>query len=180
MFDTPWDTAQFQPLLDNIEMRHNKIVLLCFATHWHSDKTIGLAYSREKGIKTYTTVLNDELSNLNNKKRAEFLMTKDTNFTTGQYSFETGYLREAHNRDNIVIWFEKERILYTGYLIKGTDVDDLSFIGDGNKKTYAGTLKKVQKKFRHPSWIVITNSDWKDIGSLKHSIRMANKLGRNN
>jgi metallo-beta-lactamase class B len=34
MFDTPWDTTQFQPLLDSIKLKHNKSVLMCFATHW--------------------------------------------------------------------------------------------------------------------------------------------------
>jgi metallo-beta-lactamase class B len=62
MFDTPWDITQFQPLLDTIKIRHNKSVVMCFATHWHSDKTAGLEYYRQQGIKTYTTVLTDELS----------------------------------------------------------------------------------------------------------------------
>jgi metallo-beta-lactamase class B len=44
MFDTPWDTTQFQPLLDSIKLKHNKNVTMCFATHWHSDKTAGLEY----------------------------------------------------------------------------------------------------------------------------------------
>ena len=69
MFDTPWDTTQFQPLLDSIQLKHNKRVVLCFATHWHSDKTAGLEYYRQQGIKTYTTALTDELSKKNNKKR---------------------------------------------------------------------------------------------------------------
>ena len=29
MFDTPWDTTQFQSLLDSIKNRHNKRVVLC-------------------------------------------------------------------------------------------------------------------------------------------------------
>ena len=62
MFDTPWDTTQFQPLLNSIKLNHNKKVVMCFATHWHSDKTAGLEYYRQQGIKTYTTVLTDELS----------------------------------------------------------------------------------------------------------------------
>ena len=33
MFDTPWDTPQFQPLLDNIKFNHNMNVLMCIATH---------------------------------------------------------------------------------------------------------------------------------------------------
>jgi hypothetical protein len=33
LFDTPWDTTQFQPLLDSIKSRHHKNVVLCIATH---------------------------------------------------------------------------------------------------------------------------------------------------
>jgi metallo-beta-lactamase class B len=42
LFDTPWDTTQFQPLLDSIKLKHNKDVKICIATHWHSDRTEGL------------------------------------------------------------------------------------------------------------------------------------------
>ncbi|MCK6694199.1 MAG: subclass B1 metallo-beta-lactamase, partial [Thermoanaerobaculia bacterium] len=73
------------------------------ATHWHSDKTAGLEYYRQQGIKTYTTVLTDELCQKNNKKRAEFLMAKDTVFRAGQYAFETYYPGEGHTADNIII-----------------------------------------------------------------------------
>jgi metallo-beta-lactamase class B len=44
MFDTPWDTTQFQPLLDSIKSRHHKNVVLCIATHFHEDRTGGLQY----------------------------------------------------------------------------------------------------------------------------------------
>ena len=180
MFDTPWDTTQFQPLLDSIQVRHNKTVAMCFATHWHSDKTAGLEYYRQQGIKTYTTVLTDELSKKNGKKRAEFLMATDTVFHTGQYSFETYFPGQGHTEDNIIIWFEKEKILYGGCLIKGADAEDLGYLGDGNIKAYAATLKKVQQKCRKPRFIIIAHSDWKNTNSLKHSIRMAKELTKNN
>ncbi len=180
MFDTPWDTTQFQPLLDSVQLKHNKRVVMCFATHWHSDKTAGLEYYRQQGIKTYTTVLTDELSKKNNKKRAEFLMTKDTVFHIGQYSFETYYPGEGHTTDNIVIWFEKEKILYGGCLIKGVDAENLGYLGDANVTEYASTLKKVQRKCRKPRFIIIAHSDWRNINSLKHSIMMAEELKKNN
>ncbi|MBI1781399.1 MAG: BlaB/IND/MUS family subclass B1 metallo-beta-lactamase [Sphingobacteriales bacterium] len=176
MFDTPWDTTQFQPLLDSIKSRHNKPVVMAFATHWHSDKTAGLEYYRQQGIKTYTTVLTDELSKKNNKKRAEFLMTKDTVFSVGQYSFETYYPGEGHTTDNIVIWFKKEKILYGGCLIKGADAESLGYLGDANVTAYASTLINVQKKCRNPKFIIIAHSDWNNINSLKHSIMMAKEL----
>ncbi len=180
MFDTPWDTTQFQPLLDSIKVLHNKSVVMCFATHWHSDKTAGLEYYRQKGIKTYTTILTDELSRKNSKKRAEFLMANDTVFHVGQYSFETYYPGQGHTEDNIVIWFEKEKILYGGCLIKGADDENLGFLGDGNATEYESTLKNVQKKCRKPKFIVIAHSDWKNINSLKHSLNLAKELKNKN
>ncbi len=180
MFDTPWDTTQFQPLLDSIKLRHNKSVIMCFATHWHGDKTAGLEYYRHQGIKTYTTELTDQLSKKNNKKRAEFLMPKDTVFNVGQNSFETYYPGPAHTEDNIVIWFEDEKILYGGCLIKGVDDNDLGYLGDGNVTEYASTLKRVQKKYRKSKHIIIAHNDWSDINSLKHSLMMAKELKKKN
>jgi metallo-beta-lactamase class B len=180
MFDTPWDTTQFQPLLDSIKLKHNKIVVMSMATHWHSDKTAGLEYYRQQGIKTYTTVLTDEFSKKNNHKRAEFLMKKDTVFNVGQYAFETYYPGEGHTADNIIIWFEKEKILYGGCLIKGVDDENLGYLGDANVTAYASTLKKVQKKCRKPKFIIIAHSDWRSTNSLKNSIRMAKELRKKN
>jgi len=180
MFDTPWDTTQFQPLLDSIKVKHNKSVVMCFATHWHSDKTAGLEYYRQRGIKTYTTVLTDELSKKNNKKRAEFLMEKDTVFHVGQYSFETYYPGPGHTEDNIVIWFKKEKILYGGCLIKGADDENLGFLGDGNATEYASTLEKVQEKGRKPKFIIVAQVGLKNRNLLKHSLMMAKELKKQN
>lgn len=176
MFDTPWDTTQFQPLLDSIKAKHNKSVIMSFATHWHKDKTAGLEYYRAQGIKTYTTVFTDELSKKNNEKRAEFLMSKDTVFNVGQYSFETYYPGPGHTEDNIIIWFKNEKILYGGCLIKGAEDENLGYLGDGNIAKYETTLKNVQKKCRKPNYIIVAHSDWKNINSLKHSLEMAKEL----
>lgn len=151
LFDTPWDTTQFKPLLDSIKFKHNKKVVLCIATHWHSDRTEGLAYYKQLGIKTYTTLLTDELSKKNNKKRAEFLMTKDTLFTNGLYSYEVYYPGEGHTVDNIIIWFNKEKILYGGCLIKGAEAENLGFLGDANVTEYYSTLKKVKSNCKSPN-----------------------------
>jgi len=178
LFDTPWDTTQFQPLLDSIKLRHNKSVVMCIATHWHSDRTEGLAYYRQKGIRTYTSKRTDELCKENNKKRAEYLIAQDTVFRVGQYSFETYYPGEGHTTDNIVIWFNKEKVLYGGCLIKGADAQDLGFLGDGNVKAYYATLLNVKEKFPEPKYIVVSHHDWTNNNSLKHSIALAKKLKR--
>ena len=179
LFDTPWDTTQFQPLLDSIKLKHNKNVTICIATHWHSDRTEGLEYYKKQGIKTYTTKLTDELSKKNYKKRAEYLIEKDTVFNIGQFSFETYYPGPGHTEDNIVIWFDKEKILYGGCLIKGADAENLGYLGDGNVFEYETTLRNVQKKYATPKFIIVSHHDWNNTNSLKHSIKLARKLKKN-
>ena len=103
-------------------------------------------------------------------------MYGDTVFQVGQYSFEIYYPGEGHTVDNIVIWFEKEKILYAGCLVKGVDAENLGYLGDANTEMYASTLKSVRRKCRNPEFFVIAHSDWKDKRSLKHSIKMAKRL----
>lgn len=178
LFDTPWDTTQFQPLLDTIQRRHGKEVSMCIATHWHEDRTAGLEYYAAQGIKTYTTVRTDSLSAQNNHKRAEYLIRNDTVFQIGGYTFETYYPGEGHTADNIVIWFNREKVLYGGCLIKGADADDLGYLGDANAQAYATTLKNVKRAYPRPKYILVSHHDWQDTRSLSHSIRLAKKLKR--
>lgn len=176
LFDTPWDTTQFQALLDTIKLKHHKDVTMCLATHWHGDRTAGLEYYKQLGIKTYTTSLTDKLSKKNGHKRAEYLIEKDTVFNIGGYSFETYYPGQGHTADNIVVWFNQAKILYGGCLIKGADAKNLGYLGDANIEQYETTLRRVQKKYRKPKFIIISHSDWDNLNSLKHSIRLAKKL----
>ncbi len=95
LFDTPWDTTQFQPLLDSIAIKHNKKVVLCIATHFHNDRTAGLDFLRQKGIKTYSSLLTYNLCKVNHEKKAEFYFTHDTTIAVGKHKFETYYPGEA-------------------------------------------------------------------------------------
>ncbi|HWJ26592.1 MAG TPA: BlaB/IND/MUS family subclass B1 metallo-beta-lactamase [Flavisolibacter sp.] len=176
LFDTPWDITQFQPLLDSIKAKHQQHVVLCISTHFHEDRTGGLEYYKQQGIKTYTTRQTDELSNKRGMKRAEFLMNKDTMFNIGQYSFQTYYPGKGHAPDNIVIWFPKEKILYGGCLIKSVEDNNMGNLSDASVKDYPTTIKNVQRKCKNPQYIITGHNDWTDIRSLEHTLQMALEL----
>jgi metallo-beta-lactamase class B len=173
LFDSPWDTTQFQPLLDSIQARHDKKVVLCIATHFHEDRTAGLAYFKEQGAKTYTTQRTDELSKKRGMERATYLIDKDTVFKVGQYSFQTYFPGHGHAPDNIVIWFGKERILYAGCLVKSVEDKSLGNLSDASIQDYATTLINVQKKCRKPRFIIPGHNAWTDSNSLRHTLNMA-------
>lgn len=172
LFDSPWDKTQFQPLLDSIKTKHNKDVIMCIATHSHEDRTGGLEFYRQKGIKTYTTKQTDSISAIREEKRAEFLIEKDTVFNIGQHSFQTFYAGPGHTPDNIVIWFNKEKILYGGCLIKSTDASDLGYLGDANVKEWPKSIKKIEHKFGKPKYILPGHQSWKSKNALKHTLKL--------
>jgi metallo-beta-lactamase class B len=172
MSDTPGDTTQFQPLLDSIKTRHGEEVVLCIATHSHEDRTGGLEFLRERGVKTYTSALTDRICQEKGEKRAEFRFMNDTVFRYGEYSFETYYGGEGHSPDNIVIWIGKEKVLYGGCLIKSTEAQDLGYVGEANLKAWPQTIKSIMKKFPHPVCVIPGHQSWTDKASPQHTLKL--------
>jgi len=177
MFDTPWDTTQFRPLLDSIAIRHGKKVVLCIATHYHDDRTGGIGFLRAKGVKTYASKLTDELCADHIENRAEFCFIKDTVFTIGHVSFQTFYPGQGHTKDNIVIWFEKDKILYAGCLVKSTDSKGLGNIADANLDEWPMAVERVMKRFPNPKHIIPGHFSWTGRNSLEHTLKLLQENG---
>lgn len=181
IFDTPWDSTQFQPLLDSIEVKHDKEVVMCIATHSHEDRTGGFGFLKEIGVKTYTSKQTRDISKQYNDKLADFYFDKDTTFTVGQYSFSTYYGGEGHTKDNIVLWFEDDRILYGGCLVKSVETDNLGYTGEANLEEWSKTIKNIKRKFSRPKYIITGHQDWSSIQSLNHTLKLLkqqkNKVG---
>ncbi|BFM44641.1 BcII family subclass B1 metallo-beta-lactamase [Flavobacterium sp. CFS9] len=172
LFDAPWDKTQFQPLLDSIKARHHQEVVMHFATHAHEDRAGGLDFYRKKGIKTYTIKATDQILEKNKEGRAEFVIPDDTLFTVGKYTFEVYYPGKGHASDNIVVWFNKEKVLYGGCFVKSVEAKDLGYLGDADVKEWEKSILKVQSKFKNPKYIVTGHDDLKDLNSLKHTLKL--------
>ncbi|MCD0476075.1 subclass B1 metallo-beta-lactamase [Flavobacterium sp. EDS] len=172
LFDAPWDETQFQPLLDSIKAKHHKDVVVHIATHSHEDRAGGLGFYGQKGIKTYTIKLTDQILEKEGKKRADFIMPNDTTFTVGQHRFQVFYPGKGHASDNVVVWFNKEKVLYGGCFVKSTVATDLGYLGDSDVKEWEKSIKKVQAKFKNPIYIVTGHDDWTNTQSLNHTLKL--------
>ena len=172
LIDTPWDTTQFQPLLDSIRIKHKQKVVFCIATHSHEDRTGGLEFLKKQGVKTYTSMQTDSICAKSGDKRAGFFFKKDTTFTIGEHIFQTCYAGPGHTKDNIAIWFGKEKILYGGCLIKSTEAEDLGYIAEANLKDWPTTLNTLKLKFKDPNYIIPGHQGWKSLKSIDHTLNL--------
>ncbi len=175
LFDTPWDTTCFQPLLDSISARHQKQVVMAIATHYHDDRTAGLEYYKQKGIKTYTSKLTYDLCAEHNQQQAEYFFVNDTLFEIGNHRFETYYAGEGHTKDNIVIWFGKEKILYGGCLVKSTENNHLGNIADANLSEWETTIQNIIRKYPKPKHVIPGHFGWGSNKALQHTITLLRK-----
>lgn len=176
LIDCPWDTAQFQPLLDSIRAKHDKRVVACIATHSHADRTAGLTYYRAKGIRTYTTKKTDSICKATNAPRAQYMVREDTSFNIGGIKMRVYFAGEGHTPDNIVVWFPQTKVLYGGCLIKSTEATSIGNIADANLKAYPVTLKKLQKEFPNPRYIIPGHQGWENKKSIEHTLELLKKL----
>ena len=176
MIDTPWDPSRTPELLDSIEIKHHKKVVLCIVTHYHDDRTAGLGVLRALGVKTYSSLQTKQLAKEKNEEQAEYTFTKDTTFMVGNLVIETHYPGEGHTADNIVVWFSADRVLYGGCLVKSTAIDNLGNVEDANLKAWPLTIEKLLARYPMPVCIVPGHYVWdKGYTCLKHTLDLLRK-----
>ncbi|MEI6409450.1 MAG: BlaB/IND/MUS family subclass B1 metallo-beta-lactamase [Bacteroidota bacterium] len=177
LIDAPWDTTQFQPLLDSIQARHGKKVVMDIATHSHGDRTGGFNYYKTKGIKTWSSARTRTICHTNKDPEADFTFARDTVFQLGQYTFEATFAGEGHTVDNIVVWFPNEKVLYGGCLVKCMEAEDLGYIKEANLKAWPKTIRRLQKRYKNPRFIIPGHGDWRSGESLRHTLKLLKERG---
>jgi metallo-beta-lactamase class B len=75
-----------------------------------------------------------------------------------------------------VIWFEKQKMLYGGCLVKSVDDKNLGNLGDASINDYAATIKNVQQKCKTPDYVIPGHNNWMNPNSLQHTFEMAVQL----
>lgn len=172
MIDTPWDTTQFQPLLDSIQTKFSAKVALVIATHWHEDRSAGLEFYSKQGIPTYSTRATYNLCAENNMPQSEFTFTGDTTFQIGNTTFETYFPGAGHTTDNIVVYFPKDRVLVGGCFIKSVDATDLGNLSDANRGMWPIAVRNLKKKYRKVKIVVPGHSKVDGKKALNHTIQL--------
>lgn len=180
MCDTPWDSTQFQPFLDSIEKKHHQKVVLSISTHFHADRTGAVDFLKQKGIKTFSSKKTYDLCKERNERQPQFYFTHDTIFTVGNHQFLAYHPGEGHSKDNIVILFNDEKVLYGGCFIKSTESPTLGNVADANISAWPVSVKKLLKKFPGPKYVIPGHFGWTDGKGLEHTLRLlkeSNKRG---
>ncbi|MCX2573343.1 BlaB/IND/MUS family subclass B1 metallo-beta-lactamase [Pedobacter sandarakinus] len=172
VIDAPWEKEDLQPFMDSLSAKHQEKIMLNIATHAHEDRAGGIAFFKANGIKTYTSKKTDAILKANHKPRAQFTFSNDTTFSIGGRKISTYYAGSGHTSDNIVIWFEKQKVLFGGCLIKSVQASDLGNIAEANLAEWPKTLKQLDIKYPVIKALVTGHQAWGGKESLYHTLTL--------
>lgn len=173
LVDTPWHPVHFQQLLDSVAKRHDKRVIMQISTHFHDDRTAGVSYYKKLGIDTYMTQKTDSIMAVRQSiNRAKHLITKDTVFRIGGRKLELYYPGPGHTVDNIVIWLERDKILYTGCFIKGNKARTLGNLQDAHCDNWPGSIKRMKEKNRKYNKIITGHQGMSDLDAIEYTLAL--------
>ena len=173
MIDTPWGEPETRQLLDTLQTRYHKKVLMCVSTHFHADRVGGVDVLKAKGIKTYCTVLTKQLAKKNGDKQPAFTFKGDTTFKVDNVIVQAFYPGAGHTQDNIVIWLPQSKVLFGGCFIKSLDSPDIGNIADANLKAWPSSIANVRARFKNIRYLIPGHEGWQgDTSQFGHTLSL--------
>jgi metallo-beta-lactamase class B len=160
LLDTPWDEAQTQQLIDSVQLRFNKKIVLCIATHSHDDRIGGMNILKQHGTKTYASAATYRLAKQKGNPLPEFTFKRDTSFNVGGIKLQTYFPGEGHTSDNIVIWLPQQKILFGGCFIKSLETNSIGYTADSNLKQWPVSVNKLSKKYSDAQIVIPGHQGW--------------------
>ncbi|EIT86917.1 beta-lactamase II [Fictibacillus macauensis ZFHKF-1] len=177
LIDSTWTEQETKDLLDLTKKYLHKEVKEAIITHSHQDKIGGVKTLEKNGVHVYSTKLTAELAKKNNHPQPKYrLQDSVTHFNLDGVKVETYYAGQGHTADNIVVYLQKEKLLYGGCLIKGKEFHDLGNIEDANVKEWPTTVKAVKKRYPSIDTLVPGHGAiGKGQGLLQHTLDLLQK-----
>lgn len=176
LVDTPWTNEQTKELLKIVKDKFNQPIKLAIFSHWHPDRIGGIGILSAAHIETASTAATAELAvKAGFQKPQRLINPKVEVFKVGDLSFETYFPGPGHTMDNIVIYFPKNKMLYSGCLVKPMNMTNLGNMADGDVMQYPDTIRNVIRRYPEAK-IVIANHGTCPTGDfelLKYTLQLA-------
>ena len=153
VFDTPIDNASSVELIEWITSSLGLAIKGVLPTHFHNDCLGGLQAFMDNGIASYASDHTIRLAQENNLVIPQHGFRDSLEFKLDGETILAKYFGEGHTRDNVVVFFQKDKVLFGGCLIKELGAQK-GFLGDANVNDWSTTVEKVKTHFSDARIIV--------------------------
>ncbi|TAE27798.1 MAG: subclass B1 metallo-beta-lactamase [Cytophagales bacterium] len=171
-WDVPDDQNQTEQLLDWIEQNLHQPVRMCIVTHFHDDRVGGIATLRKAGVRVVSTPLTAESAAKKGYERPEGILSNDTTLVVGKLPIRCFFPGPGHSFDNIVVYFPTAKLLHGGCFVKSYAAMGLGNLSDANLNEWANSIRRLQRTFPNPKFVIPGHDEWDQISSLENTLRL--------
>jgi metallo-beta-lactamase class B len=150
MIDTGYLPEQSETLLQWSKTSLSAPITSALATHFHNDRTGGIAGLRKHGVRTLAYPLTCKLALEHKSPVPEPIKDFRANRFRLDDSCELFFPGAGHTRDNVVVWIPRKRVLFGGCLLKSISSGGLGNIDDAVVAEWADSVRGVQAKYPNP------------------------------
>lgn len=173
ILDTPTDNTSTKELIHWIQNTLQLSIKGILPTHFHKDCLGGLQEFDDKGIPSYASFHTIRLANENNYPLPKIGFHDSLMLQIEDKMILARHFGEGHTRDNVVVYFPSEDILFGGCLIKELGAQK-GFLGDANLDEWSSTVESVKKNFPDAKIVVPGHGSFGNTELLDYTIKLFN------
>ena len=170
--DTPPDAASSRQLIAWIEKNLKSGIKGIAVGHWHDDCLGGLDAFHERKIPSYSYRLTQTEAKKHGYPVPQKGFDKELRLRVGDSDVVCYYPGGGHTRDNIVVWFPEDKLLFGGCLVKEKQARSKGNTRDAVLEDWAQTVLHVKSRFPEAKVVVPGHGQPGGLDLLDHTARI--------
>jgi len=155
LIDTGWNPQQTRVLLSWARNSLHHPVQEAIVTHFHIDRLGGTPALAQAHIPIFGLSLTRRLAIQHHKANPpQAIPNLETHPWMSPDGFEVYYPGPGHTRDNIVVYFPKQRILFGGCFLKSITESDLGNLEDADVPAWPASMRRLQATYPEARLVV--------------------------
>jgi metallo-beta-lactamase class B len=148
LFDTGWTDAQTAVLLLWAERNLRKPVAKVIVSHAHEDRLGGIDELKRKQIPVYSLALTNKFARAQGVKNPPIpLPGLEADILRDKLGYDLFFPGAGHSRDNLVVYFRRERVLFGGCLVKSSSSPSLGNLDDAVLADWPITIARLKNTY---------------------------------
>ncbi|MBD1582994.1 subclass B1 metallo-beta-lactamase [Pseudoalteromonas sp. S16_S37] len=171
IIDTPWTEEDTKQLVEWVKT-HHLTLKGAIISHFHEDASSGIEYLNKIGITTYANKATNQL--LRKHKRALASHSIDTpSDKIANDRIEVFHPGAGHSKDNVVVWFAEQQILFAGCFAKNLSSTNLGNLTDADVKQWPKSIANLKARYPNIKLVVPGHGKAGDTSLLDHTAQLA-------
>lgn len=171
IIDTPWSERDTAALVAWLQER-NYQVKASVSTHFHDDRTAGIAYLNSISVPTYASARTNALLKQNGKALATETFD-DAPLWLLEGKVEVFYPGAGHSVDNLVVWLPEQKLLNGGCFVRAATAGTLGNTADAVVSEWAASAERLQRRYPDAQLVIPGHGVPGDVSLLEHTRKLA-------